>query len=539
MPSVQPTSSRDWVARTADAVAETAEQRAPGTPIVCASGLSPSGPIHLGNLRELTTQHLVAEELRRRGLACRHLLFWDDYDRLRKVPAGVSAAYADHLGRPLSAVPDPWGELPSWAERFAAPVRGALERLGIDVEEISQTERYAAGHYTEPILTAMRERRRIAELLGRDGEFAPYRVYCESCGRDTTSITAYDDATTRLDYRCDECGHIGGFVLADGGSGKLVFRVDWPMRWAHEPVLFEAAGVDHSDPGSTATVGFRLCREIFGAEPPVYLGYAFVGAQGVTKLSSSAGGAPSLDDGLRVIEAPVLRWVYERRQPRQPFTVDLGDELTRLYDEWDRLTARVDSGAGSERDRASVERARRTQATRPLPTPRRPVPWRLLTSVLDLTAGDDEQLLRVLRSAEPAYADLTLADLEPRLARARAWVAGRPDEVRTRVRAEPDTDLLGELGPAGRRGIEILVSRLGDDWSLDGLTRLVYGVPKLLRGLPMDAAPTPELKRAQRAFFALLYRLIVDRDTGPRLPTLLLAVGPDRLRTLLCKAAWP
>ncbi|MFI6823452.1 hypothetical protein ACIBJE_21210 [Micromonospora sp. NPDC050187] len=52
-------------------------------------------------------------------------------------------------------------------------------------------------------------------------------------------------------------------------------------------------------------------------------------------------------------------------------------------------------------------------------------------------------------------------------------------------------------------------------------------------GLPLDTKPTPELKAAQRAFFNLLYRLLVHRDTGPRLPTLLLALDIDRVQTLL------
>ena len=64
-------------------------------------------------------------------------------------------------------------------------------------------------------------------------------------------------------------------------------------------------------------------------------------------------------------------------------------------------------------------------------------------------------------------------------------------------------------------------------------TSVVYGVPKAQLGLPPDVTPTAELKAAQRGFFALLYRLLVGRDTGPRLPTLLLAVGADRIRTLL------
>ncbi|NUS08324.1 MAG: lysine--tRNA ligase, partial [Nonomuraea sp.] len=64
-------------------------------------------------------------------------------------------------------------------------------------------------------------------------------------------------------------------------------------------------------------------------------------------------------------------------------------------------------------------------------------------------------------------------------------------------------------------------------------TDLVYGVPKVQLGLAADARPTPELKAAQRAFFALLYRLLVGRDTGPRLPTLLMAVGAEQVRKLV------
>ena len=89
----------DWVSRFADEVIAEAERRAPGKPIVCASGLSPSGPIHLGNLREVMTPHLVADEIRRRGVPCDHLLSWDDYDRLRRVPAGIDPAWNEHIGK--------------------------------------------------------------------------------------------------------------------------------------------------------------------------------------------------------------------------------------------------------------------------------------------------------------------------------------------------------------------------------------------------------------------------------------------------------
>src|SRR6476660_771024 len=107
----QSTETTDWVSRFADEVIEESERRAPGKPVVVASGLSPSGPIHLGNLREVMTPHLVADEIRRRGFEVRHVLSWDDYDRYRKVPAGIPGAdpetFGQYIGMPLTAVPAP------------------------------------------------------------------------------------------------------------------------------------------------------------------------------------------------------------------------------------------------------------------------------------------------------------------------------------------------------------------------------------------------------------------------------------------------
>jgi len=104
---------------------------------------------------------------------------------------------------------------------------------------------------------------------------------------------------------------------------------------------------------------------------------------------------------------------------------------------------------------------------------------------------------------------------------------------RTQVRHTPDLDQLASLTDDERKALTILTERMGDDWSLDGLTTLLYGIPKLQRGLPISAPPTAELKVSQRAWFVLLYQLLIGKDTGPRLPTLLLALGQDRIRHLL------
>ncbi|UWP78577.1 lysine--tRNA ligase [Dactylosporangium fulvum] len=542
----------DWVARFADEVIAAARERAPGRPIVCASGLSPSGPIHLGNLREVMTPHLVADEIRRRGHDCVHLLSWDDYDRFRKVPAGVEGvdeSWAEHVGRPLTAVPAPRGSAhPNWAEHFKAAMAASLAQLGVRYRGISQTRMYTGGAYTDRILLAMRERAHIDGVLakyrtkltpeeaGDDGEGAagyyPYRPYCSVCGRDTTTVTAYDDTTTALAYTC-ACGHRETVLLSEHRGGKLVWKVDWPMRWAFEGVQFEPSGVDHTSPGSSFVVGGQLVTEVFGGWPPIGPMYAFVGIAGMAKMSSSRGGVPTPADALRIMEPPLLRWLYSRRRPNQSFKIAFDDEIQRLYDEWDTLGRRVAGGSAAPADAAAYHRAVGT-ADGPLPATPRPLPYRMLASVADITVGDPVQMLRILAEADPSAPVTSLDEVRPRLDRALHWVTEQvPPDQRTHVRTAPDAELLASLPAAERDALRLLAAGLEEHWSLEGLTTLVYGVPKLRLGLPLDTKPTPELKAAQRAFFSLLYRLLVGRESGPRLPTLLLAVGAGRVRTLL------
>jgi lysyl-tRNA synthetase, class I len=529
----------DWVVAVADQVIAQGQDRASGSPLTCASGISPSGPIHLGNLREIMVPHFVADEIRGRGLAGRHILSWDDYDRLRRVPAGIPGSFAEHIGRPLTAVPDPCGQHDSWAEHFKAPFRAALDQLGVEVTEISQTEMYAAGAYQAQVLHAMRSRDRVSAILGTyrtakaaAGTYYPYRPYCQVCGRDSTRVLSFDDGTTQLAYRCD-CGHQGGFALDQTSHGKLAWKVDWPMRWAFEAVTFEAAGVDHSSPGSSFTVGSRLVREIFGGQPPVYLAYSFVGTSGAAKMSSSAGSAPTPADALAIFEPPLLRWLYARRKPSQSITVSFDSEVGRVYDEWDALGRRVAADQADSWEQANQHRAA-VSARGPLPATPRPFPFRMLASLVDIAAGDDAQILRILRDLEPDRPIASLDEVRPRLDRAATWVQDYvPAADRTHVRAAPDRERLARLTGPESQAIALLLGGLEADWSLDGLTALTYGVPKLQAGLPADAPPTPELKAAQRALFTLLYELLVGRNTGPRLPTLMLVLGPVRIRSLL------
>ncbi len=546
----------DWVTRAADDAIRHAGEDA--ELITCASGASPSGPVHLGNLREFLTVHFVAEEIRRRGLPVRHLHSWDDYDRFRKVPAGVDPSWAEHIGRPLSAVPDPDACHASWAEHYKEPLVTSLREMGVEMDEVSQTSMYTSGTYRSQVLHAVSRRHDIETVLDRfrtkasateaDGAPAsddepaprsgeqslarfPYKPYCRRCGRDTVDLTAYDDDSTDLSYTCTSCQFIGVTNLATQDEGKLVWKVDWPMRWAFEKVDFEPGGDDHATPGSSYTVGKELVLPTFGWRAPSFVAYKFVGVAGMAKMSSSRGGVPTAADALRILEAPMVRWLYVRRQPKQVFTIDLGPEVVRLYDEWDSLTRKAADPTKRDVAVLAFERASSTDAAGRLSTPGVVAPFRLLSSVADVTAGSAELISTTVGTA--GFPHAAVSDLEPRLSKAMAWTSDLPPEERTTVRPAADTARLSSLTEAEQKWLGELLDRLPDELELEPTTTLIYGVPKLARGLELDDKPTDEVKADQKDFFRLLYELLVDAERGPRLPTLFLALGAPAVRELL------
>jgi lysyl-tRNA synthetase class 1 len=545
-----------WIQRAADDAISHARRSGRDT-IVCASGISPSGPIHLGNLREVMTAHFVAEEIKARGHRAVHLHSWDDYDRLRKVPAGLDPALAEHIGKPLAAVPDPYGQRDSYASHFIAEFTAALDHLGVTINGIRQSERYPAGTYNASIRTAMDARGEVFDILERfqtEGRhetpvdqrratYYPFKPYCPDCGKDFTTVTDYRD--NELAYHC-RCGHTGHMSLADDAtiSGKLVWKVDWPMRWAFEHVDFEPAGEDHHAPSSSYASGRILVADIFNATAPHSFAYSFVGlAGGSSKMSGSAGGAAIPATALDILEPPMLRWLYARRLPSQSFTIDLSPSaVLRLYDEWDRFSDRAATGQISRVEQHLHSVCVET-STGPVEHSSQPVSFRLLSSAADITTGNVAQILRLVRQ-HLAGTDLPDQDarlavkLEPRLTDAINYATRLiPEQDRTVVRDHFNSDAWRELDEHTRQGLQLLDKRLEDDWTLAGLTTLVYAVPKLMEGLPQDAAPTPELKKSQRTFFAAMYRMLCSTDTGPRLPTLLLSIGPHRARQLLTDAA--
>jgi len=484
------------------------------TLFTCAAGISPSGVVHFGNFRDIVTAHLVREALKAKGKDARLIFSWDNFDRFRKVPAGVPESFVEHIGKPLSKIPDPLGEVSSYAERFQTPFVEAMQKLGIEIEYLNQTELHESGAYDEAIFHALRERKSIADVLlsfmsdkakGEKGidpasyreNYYPVAVYSRFTGKDTTKILSYDGVST-ITYLCVETGKEDTVDLAKEHIAKLAWKIDWPMRWKHENVHFEPGGPDHASPGGSYDVATVISNKIFNYDAPYFAEYKFVGIQGLgAKMSGSKGNAISPLELLEIYEPDLLRSLYFKKSPNQSFELAFNTEIYRQYDEYD-----------AEHLEANA------------------IPFRQAVGFGQIVQWDAEKLSTVLTELGHTY---SAESIERRLPLARNWLTKyNPEELVTLLDA-PNTAYATTLDEGRKAQVERLRSALENMGELEipVLEELVYAIPKT------DDMDEAVLKKNQRAFFKDVYNLLIGKDAGPRLGTFLWAVDKKRVLELL------
>lgn len=481
----------------------------------CAAGISPSGVVHFGNFRDVVTAHLVRRALEEQGKKARLIFSWDNFDRFRKVPAGVPESFAEHIGKPLSKIPDPEGTChASYAEHFQAPFVEAMETLGIDIEYRNQTALHEAGTYDEAIIQALRERFTIADILlsfmtekakGEKGikpeeyreRYYPVAVYSRFTGKDSTKILSYDGGS-RITYLCVETGKEDTVDITHEHIVKLAWKVDWPMRWRHEQVHFEPGGHDHASPGGSYDVASRIAERVFKFMPPVFAEYKFVGIQGLgAKMSGSKGNAISPRELLDLYEPEVLKWLYVRKAPNQSFELAFNSEIYRQYDEYD--------------------------AEHP---EHHAIPFRQAVGFGQIVQWDPARLQHILTGLNLSY---SRESIEARVPRARHWLTMyNPDEAVTLL-GTPNHAYSETLDTVRRERVARLHAALKAEphLTVEALETLVYDIPK------SPAVAEGELKSIQRSFFKDVYNLLIGKDTGPRLGTFLWAADRERVLHLL------
>jgi lysyl-tRNA synthetase class 1 len=265
-------------------------------------GIAASGLPHIGNLSDAARSFAVTLALREQGFKSELVAFADDKDGLRKVPAGLPKSLEEHLGRPVTDIPDIYGCHKSYGEHMTLLLREALDQCGIEYTFMSGAEAYRRGLFNEEIRTVLTNAKRIGEIakeeVGQEKflEVLPYFAVCENCGRIyTTKAVDFLPKEGKVLYSCEGmevkgrwlegCGHKGE-VDYRKGDGKLSWKGEFAVRWKALDIRFEAFGKEVAD---SVRVNDRICREILCWEPPSHAKYELFLDKSGRRLSKSAG----------------------------------------------------------------------------------------------------------------------------------------------------------------------------------------------------------------------------------------------------------
>jgi lysyl-tRNA synthetase class 1 len=248
---------------------------------VCASGITPSGTVHIGNFREIISVDLIVRALRDLGKKVRFIYSWDDYDVFRKVPKNMPQPeiLEKYLRQPITLVPDTRGVAENYAQANEQELEKLLPLVGIQPEYIYQAQMYRASKYAEGIKTSLEKEAVIREILNehRSCDLAedwwPISVFSNKDNKDTAVVTDWD-GQYRITYKSED-GSVETVDLRATKAVKLPWRLDWPMRWVYEGVDFEPAGKDHHSEGGSFTTAKTLVEKVYGGGGPGYLPIRF------------------------------------------------------------------------------------------------------------------------------------------------------------------------------------------------------------------------------------------------------------------------
>ena len=513
---------------------------------VCAAGVSPSGSVHIGNFRDFATPLFVVKALQKRGKKAKLIVSWDDYDRCRKIPANVQAVvgsdYDKYIGCPYVDIPDPWGCHESYAAHFEEEFLKGIEPFGIDLECRYQAKMYRSGKYTKDILEALQKRGEIFEILDsfktkdtskseeelraeHDAEKAAYypvSIFCPECHTDFTTITSLSDDCTEADYTC-RCGHKGHFNFLEDFNCKLGWKIDWPMRWRYENVDFEPGGKDHAAPTGSYNNSKIISKKIFNHEAPLFQGYEFIGIKGMTgKMSSSSGLNLTPDTLLKLYQPEVLLWLYAKTDPTKAFDICFDDGILRQYFEFDKMLTEVREGKANEISQDIIYNC--SVKGREIAT----VPMALLVQLGSVVNFNVPMLETVFEKIGMNYKEADFAD---RLNRAKFWLEQcAPDQV-NKLRVTRNFEVYNALSDDEKKTVELLHDYIAKGgYTLDELSAELYAIPKAVYGTDMT---DKELKGIQGAFFRTVYKLLIDKEKGPRLYLFLYAIESDKYVGLL------
>jgi len=529
-----------WIDKVADTLIKREKKLGRNLSIVrVESGLGASGIPHIGSMADAVRAYGIALALQNFGFKSELIAYSDDMDGLRKIPQGLPNWLQDHIAKPVSTIPDPFGSChSSYGMHMSSLLLDGLDKAGIKYRFQSGSDSYRQGTLVNQIDTILKSRlkigQKIAEFVGQDkyNEVLPYFPICSNCGRLYTAVAQqYLPDEKRVAYICKGgkigkeeikgCGNEGEADIGRG-EGKLAWKVEFAARWQALDVRFEAYGKDIMD---SVRVNDWIADEILGYPHPLHVKYEMFLDKGGKKISKSSGNVLTPQMWLRHgTPQSILLLLFKRIAGTRHVGID---DVPSLMDEYDYYED-VYFGKVTEDNPAKLTKIKGIyEFINKLQPPKQPdihIPYRFIVQQASIFPPDDDSRIEKVFSRLLKYGMVkgnSDEGIKHKIMLASNWA----DENN----AKSDEKFEVQLSDLHIKAVQELIEAM----------RPFAGTPDSPENAKILQSTVFSIARANgiepKEFFTLLYRMFLNSDKGPRMGNYILDLGIDKATSMLKK----
>ncbi|HEY0292797.1 MAG TPA: lysine--tRNA ligase [Hansschlegelia sp.] len=526
--------SSAWPFEEARKLVERLKKRPKDEPVLFETGYGPSGLPHIGTFGEVARTTMVRNAFRlltEDRVKTRLLCFSDDMDGLRKVPDNVPnrEMLAEHLGKPLTEVPDPFGSPEgSFGAANNARLRAFLDRFGFEYEFASATDYYRSGRFDAVLMRMLERFDAVMEIMlpslraERASTYSPFLPIHPKTGIVMqVPIDERNVSAGTIVWRDPDTGERFETKVT-GGRAKLQWKPDWAMRWTALEVDYEMAGKDLID---SVKLAGEICRAL-GGQPPEGFNYELFLDEKGQKISKSKGNGLTIDEWL-AYASPESLSLYMYQKPREAKKLHF-DVIPRAVDEYFQFLG------GFERQEAKQKLGNPVWHIHGGNPPKEalPVSFALL---LNLVSASNAENRAVLWGFIGRYAPGVTPETHPKLDELVGYALRYyEDHVKPTKRFHaPD-----EVERAALESLDAALGVLSVDATSEEVQTALYDVARSVPRYQDFSAKgaTPERPGVSQEWFSALYRILIGQEKGPRFGSFVSLYGVDETRALIGRA---
>ena len=483
------------------------------------SGLGASGIPHIGSLGDAVRAYGVKLALENFGYKSELIAYSDDLDGLRKIPEGLPDSLEEHLAKPVSLIPDPYGCHDSYGMHMSSILLDGLDKVGIKYEFRRAIDTYKQGLLKNQIHVILENSAKIgdkiSELVGQEKyqKFLPYFPVCASCNRlYTADATEYIADERKIKYRCHDV-EIGGRKICGCGHedeaditkdlGKLAWKVEFAARWAAFDIRFEAYGKDIMD---SVKVNDWVADEVLGFPHPHHVKYEMFLDKGGKKISKSLGNVLTAQRWLEFgSPKSILLLLYKRITGARELGLEDIPSLMNEYNELEDVyfgKTKMDNQAKLTKSKGLYEYV---NLLTPPKQPEIHVNYRLLIELSKIFKED-----RVERVMKKLIDYGVLKNPEPRVDELIRIAGNFADQFDQQEKIDI------ELDSPTKTALKSLVQALDAEEQPEDIQNTIYQIAKSNEIQPRD-------------FFKTLYQIILNTSRGPKIGPFILDIGTKQV----------